>query len=222
VFRQAVDYVKVLVPELLAQDFEKALGRKVTGIKTVLGRYNDETDIDDRKGDLDWLHNQLDYLEEDFIGDDYPPDRTIAHFVAYGTLKLAILKERVDSATDAQRPARQRELDRTIEKYRAHAAKLKDKLAAQRIVNLKVEERCTSRHFFRRTDVTCHYKATDPACGWSGHEFDDESDAKADLARRSEDVRKSYAIALDSLLEPMTHLAATLKAAESAGGAQRP
>ena len=222
VFRQAVDYVKVLVPELLAQDFEKALDRKITGIKTVLGRYNDETDLSDRTSDLDWLRNQLDFLEEDFIGDDYPPDRTIAHFVAYGTLKLAILKERADRATDAQRPARQRELDRTIEKYRAHAAKLKEKLAAQRIANLKVEPKCTGHRIGRHSWTTCHYAATDPACGWSGHDFDSEADAKADLARRSEDVRGAYAVALNSLLEPMTQLATALKWAESAAGAPKP
>ena len=206
-FDQMKNYVNTVVPELLAKEFADSLERKVVGIQKVLRNYDRETDPLDKAGDLNWLRNALDTFEPDFIDETHPPDRTIAHFAAFGALKLAVLKERLDRAGTQQRDVRQQDLDEAIKLYRDHAKSLKDKLAEKRIAGLKVTSHCTGHRVFRTSHTTCHYTADDPACRWSFKDRDSEAEAKRDLGDRRAAVAKAYSDTLDAVLAPLTAMA---------------
>jgi hypothetical protein len=209
-FDQMKNYVNTVVPELLAKEFGDSLERKVEGIQKVLRNYDRETDPLDKAEDLNFLRNALDTFEPDFIAETHPPDRTIAHFAAFGALKLAVLKERLDRAGPQQRAVRQQDLDEAIKLYRDHAKSLKDKLAEKRIAGLKVTSHCTQNRIFRHTRTTCHYTADDPACRWSSDRRDSEAEANGDLGARRAAVAKAYSDTLDAVLAPLTAMASAL------------
>jgi hypothetical protein len=209
-FDQMKNYVNTVVPELLAKEFGDSLERKVRGIQRVLRNYEEETDPVDKAEDLNFLRNAHDTFEPDFTDETHPPDRTIAHFAAFGALKLAVLKERLDRARPQQRAVRQKDLDDAIKLYRDHAKSLKDKLAEKRIAGLKVTSHCTSSRIFRHSHTTCHYTADDPACRWSSDRRDSEADANGDLGARRAAVAKAYSDTLDTVLAPLTAMASAL------------
>ncbi len=221
-FDQMKDYVEKLVPELLTKDFQARLGEHLTGINNVLENYKD-AEPEDKTTYLINLQNAVDLFEPLFLGKGYPADRTIAHFGAFGALKLAVLKELVEHARGPHKRAQQKKLDRKIAEYREHVARIKDELTTKRLSVLKVEHNCTGYRVGRHSRTVCHETAVDPSCNWSGPDRgEDQRAATADLANRREQVRQAYNASLDAVLEPVTRLAAALEREAAASAAATP
>ena len=224
-FNQMKDYVKQLVPEALTEEFERHLDRRVEGIENVLRNYNGEVDPKEKPGHLNKLYNDLSSFEPDFglhrpdtVDAAHPPDRTIRHFVAFGALKMLVLKERLDRAAPEFRAARAKELYDEIKRYWEHAQKVKAAIIAARVA--KVHPKNGS--YLTPIDVTefgnfindevKYSEAQDDACNWSapGHDGHDNPDTLRDVANRKDAVLKTYNQMIDNMLEPLNTWRAVL------------
>ena len=221
-FDQMRKYVDKLVPELISQEHVTQLQHHVTGLNKVLKDYN-ETHNPRQKGQ--WLTSLLallDELEPTFF-DPRVPERTLAHFVAFGSLRIAALRElalfsKDYYGNDDDRATHERWLNDTIRKYTEAAAGIKDRAMAWRLG--KIHGQSQYEYHGKGAD-NIRVFAVDDFCNWRGPRRQ-RGHAGADLNQRRDQVRTAFGRELDAILEPTRHWAqGKLAEPASAGSNQK-
>jgi len=157
---------------------------------------------------------------QDFVADNgvnrAAPDRTLAYFVEFGLLKLAVLKERLQRDkelwpdADAQKYAhdhaeREKQLNDAIRLLAKRAGEIKAALVKKRLEQLRPDNHDTYwSPRFGGHGYTHYYAAKDDFCGWRGPDHEeDEKAAQNELERRRKEVERTYSAAVDAILEPI-------------------
>ena len=214
-FDELVTYVKQLVPELITAERVGQQNFDVAGLRLLLQAYQAEGNLVEKGKKLDYLQNRLRELEPAYLNNpDTPPEKVLPLVIAYGRLRLAVVRERLlhqkeyypDNVSTLLVP----DYNDTVKALGDAAKDIKQKIIDNRLAKLH------SDHDMR-TDYdkpiwgtggflnTSWYTAGDDFCDWHFEHKDDENAAKADLAARTDAVRKAYNRELDVLLAPITN-----------------
>jgi|GEM_PF-7062046 len=218
-FDELVTYVNKLVPESITAERVKQQDYDVKGLRGLLQKYQDEHDLVYKGKALDYLRNRLLELEPAYLDNpDTPPEKILPLVVAYGRLRLAVLRERllhqeeyypnnvstllvsdyndaVKALTDVAKDIKQKIIDNRLAKLHSGSGLREDwdKLAWGGADAGPV------------AGQTMWYTVGDDFCDWNKEHKDDENAAKADLVARKDAVRKAYDRELDVLLAPITN-----------------
>jgi hypothetical protein len=214
-FDELVTYVKQLVPESITAERVGQQNFDVAGLRLLLQAYKAEGNLVEKGKKLDYLQNRLRELEPAYLNNpDTPPEKVLPLVIAYGRLRLAVVRERLlhqkeyypDNVSTLLVP----DYNDTVKALGDAAKDIKQKIIDNRLAKLH------SDHDMR-TDYdkpiwgtggflnTSWYTAGDDFCDWHFEHKDDENAAKADLAARTDAVRKAYNRELDVLLAPITN-----------------
>ena len=204
-FDQMKKYVDKLMPELISQEHVTQLLNHVTGLKKVLDDYNETHNLRQKGQWLTSLLALLDEIEPKFF-DPRVPERTLAHFVAFGSLKIAALREQALFSKDYygkddDRALHERKLNDTIRKYTEAAAGIKDRAMAWRLGKIPTIAVRISRQGRRNIRVFPGRRllqlARTPRPRGRGREIN----------HRRDQVRAAFGRELDAILEPTRHWA---------------
>jgi hypothetical protein len=225
-FNQMKDYVDKLVPEALTDAKLTDMQHRLKAITDDLHLYDNMVGTE-KPGRLIHALGAINDNTEDFVADDgvnrAAPDRTLSYFVNFALLKLAALQEQLvkdkeywpdqDGKTYAQaHDTRQKELYDAIKQVTDRAAEIKKKLMERRLEKLFVKNDgyettigAQDEFGWAQRDEVKFSLARDDFCDWNGPSYDNHNNpaARADLARRRDEVTKAYGAAVDAILEPL-------------------
>ena len=204
-FDQIVDYVNKLVPALIAQEHVRLLQQHVAGLRQIVRDYK-QTSNPLQKGEwLTALLAELDELEPEFF-DNRVPERTLAYFVAFGSIKLLALREQFLFAqqyygNDVDRATHLKQLHQDIARYTAAVTGIRQRAMAWRLSQLRLdhENRYVSHMLYRD-----FYWVRDDFCGWNSNQTSHLAFIKGRLEDRRRVVTAAFGADLDSILKPAT------------------
>lgn len=212
-FEKMKTYVNAVVKDEIAQEHVNDLQMKVQGIREVFGRYERATNPLDKGELLNTLLGILDSVEPYFF-DPRKPEKTLAEFVAFGTLKLEALREKYlfaadyyGSESDSDRAAHLAELQETARRFTDGAHKIRERAMAWRLG--KIESWSESKYVGYRGGGRSYRvgHTEDKLCGWS-------AGGGNTINVRTAAVRKGFGDDLDVILEPTKHWGEVAKAVD--------
>ena len=220
VFDQMKKYVNDLVPQMIEGAELTHLDNRVTGLKDFFAKYNRTKNLVQKGQQLTTLEGTLDTLERDFIDADQP-EKALAYFVAFATLKLAVLREEYLHATeyygnDVDHCGKRQDLNATVACFKEDAKQIKQRALEWRLNKIHVSR---DKYVMGAGHIywTGHKaSAGDDFCDWHTPTYDhrdrDHGDDSTNIAftqynQRRDDVAKAFGNNLDLILEPLTHWA---------------
>lgn len=179
-FDQMKAYVDRVVPEAISQEFVDSLKRRVDGLRTIAKNYSKTENLNDKGQRLNELLGAIDLFEPDFF-DERAPAKVLAHFVAFGTLKLTGMRERYIFGPDYYEGKNERdrylqelqeETGRYVDqaaKIRAHAIKQRlEKVTCVRTIDKENVNTPMCTGYIETTDTMCPSKFKQKAKGRRG------------------------------------------------------
>lgn len=212
---QMREYVVAVVRDMIAQEKLKILQDTIAGLGDGLKKYNKEPDDSEYKGSklagLITIHEQL---KPTFFHLDQP-EQTLPYFVAFGTIRLAALREsivayeRIFRKPDPNRAARLKDLQEEIEQFRQGATRARERALEWRLA--MIESHHSQSREARELSRTHKWWVDDKYDNWSqswlyskldGGDANGESLASLAKAERVESIRSSFGAWLDHVLGP--------------------
>lgn len=213
VWEQMKSYVVTLVRELIAQERVIDLTKRLAGLKSALENFQKEAvGSQVRKGAFDHLLGTLRDAEPYFF-DPRDPEKTLAHFVALGTLNIATQRELYENyqtiylEPDPRRAARLKDLQDMIAKYTKGANDARDRVMKWRLDQIHLTQReqqsgISRNYYWGWRD---EYTGGGPEWGYNnttGGQTDAEQLARRGLENRINEIRSSFGAELDRFLAP--------------------
>jgi hypothetical protein len=236
-FDQMQSYVGNVVPQMIEQAETDRLKRRLKGLMTALTAYKTTKNFLTKGEKLQSLDTVLSALQEDFV-DPSQPEKRLAYFVAFATMKLAVLREEYlhtkdYSGDNADLAGNLKLLNAAIDDFKKKAQDIKQRALAERLSHIHVDRRVIrqSSGWGAREKIWAA-TAKDDRCDWPAPTYEhnefaycydhwrhpeehpcDASDqtinADKQAARRKEIVAKAYGDDLDLILAPITHWASS-------------
>ena len=231
-FDQMQDYVKGVVPEMIEDAETQDLKKRLIILRDKLADYATTQNLLDRGEKLTNLIGDLANLQREFV-DPAHPEKRLAYFVGFATLRLAALREKYLHTKDywgnnLDLDKNSHALNAAIDEFQKQAQEIKDSALAERLSHIYVD-----RHVARQGGGWGpNYKvwaatAKDDRCDWPAHTYEHDEfahcfsdminshcdptdqtiNADKQAARRKEIVAKAYGEDLDLILAPITHWA---------------
>src|SRR5665213_2503630 len=94
-FKALVNYVDAIVPDSIAKERVAQLKLAIAGLQANLKSFLKEGDLVQKGGALTDLIKALEREEPRFLDKATPPEKQLAVVVAFGTLRLMALRERI-------------------------------------------------------------------------------------------------------------------------------
>jgi hypothetical protein len=212
-FEKMKTYVNAVVKDEIAQEHVSDLQMKVQGIRDVFARYDRATNPLDKGSLLNTLLGILD-SDEPYFFDPRKPEKTLAEFVAFGTLKLEALREKYlfaanyyGSESDNERAAHLAELQETAKRFTDGAHTIRERAMRWRLGKIESwsEKKFVGWRGGGRSYTVGHTE--DKLCGWSGG-------GGNTINVRTAAVKKGFSDDLDVILEPTKHWGEVAKAVD--------
>jgi delta endotoxin, N-terminal domain len=217
-FNELVTYVNKIVPESITAERVGQQNFQVAGLRLLLQEYQAEGNLVAKGKILDGLKDKFIELEPAYLNNpDTPPEKVLPLVIAYGRLRLAVLRERLlhqkeyypDNVSTLLVP----DYNNAVKALGDAAKDIKQKTIDNRLAKLHSDRDLREdwdKLAWGGADAgpvagrTWWYTTGDDFCDWHIEHKDDENAAKADLAARTDTVRKAYNRELDVLLAPIT------------------
>jgi hypothetical protein len=218
-FNELVTYVNQLVPESITAERVGQQNFDVAGLRLLLQAYQDEGNLVEKGKKLDYLQNRLRELEPAYLNNpDTPPERVLPLVIAYGRLRLAVLRERLlhqkeyypDNVSTLLVP----DYNDAVKALTAKAQEMKDAIIANRLNKIhlddnihdaKDENPIAEGGMFMGWPQAHYFSARDDFCAWNPAEHkEDRAPAQAEFDNRKAATKKAYERDLDVLLAPIT------------------
>ncbi len=207
-FNQMKAYVDRLVPGLIAQQHVQDLENTLAGLINVMNNYQQAPDSGEKKGHLLFLVDQLALAEPNFFDihdlEKSRPEQYLAHFIAFGTLKMVALRElyihgKEYYGSDAGTALHLKNLQDAVKKYTTMAAGIRPRAMDWRRTTLNKYQYDEGGP---RPFGTTYYYVSDDVCGWrqeagSSATYDNRD---AVWAYRWAQVEPAYGADLDAIL----------------------
>jgi hypothetical protein len=231
-FEQMKSYVDSFGTKQRFDDLDGLL----TGFRNDLKEYADHK-VGLRKGiDLGTLVSSMNNHEKSFL-DPNAPERALAYFVAFATLKLTVRREQLLHGkdyygSDADQKTDWKYLNGDVKCFTKAAAAIKKAALKWRLDKI---HRHDDQYPVHETDFmgddlwsfTKTTNATDDFCAWNGpvHENRDGNQpdigaADAETANRKAETERAFSEDLDAILAPLSHWASATGAAHSGSEAE--
>ena len=235
-FNELVTYVNKIVPELITAERVGQQNFQVAGLRLLLQEYQAEGNLVAKGKILDGLKDKFIELEPAYLNNpDTPPEKVLPLVIAYGRLRLAVLRERLlhqkeyypDNVSTLLVP----DYNNAVKALGDAAKDIKQKIIDNRLAKLHSDRDLREdwdKLAWGGADAgpvagrTWWYTTGDDFCDWHIEHKDDENAAKADLAARTDTVRKAYNRELDVLLAPITRWPSITPVAGPAAADGRP
>ena len=235
-FNELVTYVNKLVPESITAERVGQQNFQVAGLRLLLQEYQAEGNLVAKGKILDGLKDKFIELEPAYLNNpDTPPEKVLPLVIAYGRLRLAVLRERLlhqkeyypDNVSTLLVP----DYNNAVKALGDAAKDIKQKIIDNRLAKLHSDRDLREdwdKLAWGGADAgpvagrTWWYTTGDDFCDWHIEHKDDENAAKADLAARTDTVRKAYNRELDVLLAPITRWPSITPVAGPAAADGRP
>ncbi len=231
-FDQMQDYVKGVVPDMIEQAETQDLKKRLIILRDKLVDYATTQNLLDRGEKLTNLIGDLANLQREFV-DPAHPEKRLAYFVGFATLRLAALREKYLHTKDywgnnLDLDKNSQALNAAIDEFQKQAQEIKDSALAERLSHIYVDRHVASQG----GGYGPNYKvwaatAKDDRCDWPAPTYyhdefahcysdminshcdptDQTINADKQAARRKEIVAKAYGEDLDLILAPITHWA---------------
>ncbi|SEF71563.1 delta endotoxin, N-terminal domain [Bryocella elongata] len=211
-----VDYVNRVVPGMIAQEHARILQEHVAGLRSLLNDYNQTTDPVQKGQYLTALLALLDELEPEFF-DPRVPERTMAHFVAFGSIRLVALREqylfaRVYYGSDADRVLHEAKLRTAVATYRQAAVAMRGRVMDWRMGMIHLNQGSASKLSGRFMNMYHWWNTHDDFCDTtvlsasSSNNSGAIRDAGATFRQHTGEYRQkvssSFGAELDTILKP--------------------
>ena len=233
-FDELVAYVNDLVPESITKERIGQQNYQVEGLKKALDEYQREGSLAEKGRMLGRLKDKFIELEPAYLNNpDTPPEKVLPLVIAYGRLRLAVLRERLlhqkeyypDNVSTLLVP----DYNDAVDALTKVAKTIKQKIIDNRLAKIKVIHDDNPR-LIRWRAPTPRYILSDGFCDWNaGRHYYTADDAKAGKAgvvdgldRRRDVVRKIYEKDLDALLQPITQWPSLTPVAQEANADGHP
>jgi delta endotoxin, N-terminal domain len=211
VFNALVAYVNQVVPGMIAQEHVQQLQQHVVGLRAVLNDYNQTTDPVQKGEYLTTLISLLDELEPEFF-DPRTPERTLAHFVAFGSIRLVALREQYLFAAqyygaDPDRAAHLTLLQSNIARYTKAAADIRSRAMEWRLGMVNFAQNSTWNYGVRSKQQIFHTSTRDDFCNANVNSYSGPSyprSARSLHAAYVAKVRAAFNHQLDLIMQPTT------------------
>jgi hypothetical protein len=215
-FDQMKTYVDKILPKAISDEHIQHLKNSVEGLKTAIDAYTEAKNLRYKGVLLGSLEQILNGIEPDF-NDPRAPQQALAHFVAFATLKLTVLREEYLHANeyygdDADHDLAACKLNNAVLKYTNAAKDIKQRAMDWRIKQIQFE---WTRKTSGDPEHNWYSKAWDDFCDWDDT-YHKVSDAYFGIHMRKMAIRDSYGKALDVLLAPLAHWASSTERASPA------
>ncbi len=232
VFDQMREYVDKLIPEMISREHVHKLEQHVSGLRSAANNYVRTTNLLQKGEYLTSMLTVLDAMEPEFF-DDRAPEKVLAHFVAFGTLKLAALREQYLFAPDYYGGDEDREshfqlLQQQVGRYTGAAAGIRTRALAWRMGKIKCERGSEQKSRTKSAPLKWRWlDVHDELCGWQqryrgnwwavstaligGHGDPGEpkfTPSQTFCTNRQDLVRRGFTSDLDAIVEPINHWAA--------------
>jgi hypothetical protein len=210
-FNQLKDYVDKLVPKAISDEHITDLKGSVEGLKNSLDTYLDARNLAYKGVLLGSLEQNLNTIEPKFF-DTRAPEQALAHFVAFATLKLTVLREQYLHGTDyygddVDHDLAMCKLNNAVVKYTQAAADIRKRVMDWRLAKLRDD---VNRGDYRGKGRgwTWTHQVVDDFCDWRS---DKASKKQTDMNMflRAEQIKGAYGKNLDAILAPIAHWASS-------------
>ena len=209
-------YVLKLVPDSITGERIDQLKGSLHGLNTDLNIYMRHHELSRKGGDLTTLIGLINDKEDEVLSGSTPPEKALPLVLAFGLLKLTALREQYLHTNDYHPADAQdhsqdfQDYNDAVTKYAKVAADLKDKIIANRLAKIHLNDGDYSKpeDFMGQVvwDKTEYSNPTDDFCDWNkDYARSDRDAALAEIQRRQDEVRKVYSEDLDLILQPIAH-----------------
>jgi len=211
-------YVDNLVPDSITRERVDQLAGSLSGLRRDLQNYLHHEELSRKGGDLTTLMGLINDKEDEILSGSTPPERALPLVLAFGLLKLTTLREQYLHMNDYYKANAHdhswdfQNYNDAVRQYAKVAADLKDKIIANRLAKIHLNEGDYSKPIGSTDfgniiyDKIEYSNPTDDFCDWEKvYDRSDRDAALAELKRRQDEVRKVYSEDLDLILQPIAH-----------------